>query len=245
MRARALVVQPDPDDPPGRLAEWLPAAGLELDVVRPYAGEPVPVRVDGDALIVLGGESSAYDDEALPWLADIRALLGAAVEDGTPTLAICLGAQLLTQRAGGRVARDAVGGPEIGVCELQLRPAASDDPLLGGLPDTVPCLQWHSDAVADLPPGATLLAGSAAFPHQAFRLGQRAWAIQWHPEVTAATAASWAQADCGLRRAGLDPGSVTTDVASREGELTATWRPVVERFARVAAGYSRQPCATS
>jgi hypothetical protein len=34
------------------------------------------------------------------------------------------------------------------------------------------------------PPGATRLAGSALFPNQAFRPGERVYGLQFHPEVT-------------------------------------------------------------
>lgn len=235
--ARAVVVQVAASDPPGALGEWLPAAGLGLDVIRPYDGDPVPRTVDGAALVVLGGEMSAYDDERAPWLPAVRDLLRAAVSDGVPTLGICLGAQLMAAACGGRVQVGDPAGPEIGVCSVTLAPAAGEDPLLRGLPTVVPAVQWHFDGVAQPPPGAIVLAASPSYAHQAFRLGAHAWALQWHPEVTPEMMRSWAAADDGvLAELGLRGRDVVAAVSTRQPELTATWESVVARFAGLAIG---------
>ena len=82
--ARALVVTHSPDEPPGTLDEWLPAAGLELDVVQPWQGDPLPPRVtEHAALVVMGGPQQAYDDGSAPWLRATKELLRAAVVDTT------------------------------------------------------------------------------------------------------------------------------------------------------------------
>ena len=93
---------------------------------HPYLGNRVPPSVEGDALIVLGGPMDAYDDEVAPWLPSVRELLLSAIDDGVPTIGICLGAQLLAVAAGGKVERGAAG-PEIGLGEVTVtdrRPAA-------------------------------------------------------------------------------------------------------------------------
>ena len=53
-------------------------------------------------------------------------------------------------------------------------------------------LQWHHDEITELPPGAMLLAASTRYPHQAFRLGDRAWGLQFHIECDTAMIADWA-----------------------------------------------------
>ncbi len=235
--SRAIVVQHSAGDGPGWLGEWLPAAGVHLEVIRAYAGEPLPSRVDADALVVLGGEMSAYDDEVAPWLPATRALLRAAVEDQTPTLAICLGAQLLARATGGMVQVGAAPGPEIGVCDVRRLPTAADDPLLGALAPAVPAFQWHFDGVVELPRGAVPLLESTAYRHQAFRLGERVWGVQWHPEVTLSMATSWARQSSGdLRRLGRDPAELLWHVAESQPALAATWQPVAARFAAIGAG---------
>ena len=61
--ARALVITHTEAETPGTLADWLPAAGVELVECRPWAGEAVPTALAGfDALVVMGGPQQAYDD---------------------------------------------------------------------------------------------------------------------------------------------------------------------------------------
>src|SRR5436305_9355200 len=148
--ARALVVQHTAHEGLGNLLQWLPAAGLDVHPIHPYLGHRVPPSVEGDALIVLGGPMGAYDDEVAPWLPATRALLATAIDDGVPTLGICLGAQLLAVAAGGEVLRG-MAGPELGFGEVSV--AMSDGLLEAG---TLPVVQWHHDTVTRLPEGAEL-----------------------------------------------------------------------------------------
>ena len=63
------------------------------------------------------------------------------------------------------------------------------DPVVGALQDPVELFEWHHDTF-DPPPGATLLAGGAVYPSQAFRLGSVV-AVQFHPEVDGPLLAGW------------------------------------------------------
>src|SRR3954469_16368797 len=112
--ARVLVVQHTPSEGLGWLQEWLPDAGVHVHPIHPYLGHRVPPSVEGDALVVLGGPMGAMADERAPWLPSVRALLATAIDDGVPTLGICLGAQMLAAAAGGEV-RKGEAGPEIGI----------------------------------------------------------------------------------------------------------------------------------
>lgn len=224
--ARCLVIQHSPTEDPGLLGDWLTGAGLVLDIVEPYAGAAVPQELSGYcALVVLGGAMAAWQDDVAPWLPDTRHLLRAAAEAGLPTLGVCLGSQLLALACDGTVERGAAG-PEHGSCEVQIRPEAADDPLLGPVPagpgGLVPVVQWHSDAVTELPPGATVLAESVAYPTQAFRIGARAWGLQFHIETTREMVARWSRAD-----------SVEVDLDGLP-DLEPLWQPVAARFAALA-----------
>jgi GMP synthase (glutamine-hydrolysing) len=234
--ARALVVTHSPDEPPGTLDTWLPQAGLELDVVRPWAGEPLPERVTGHvALVVMGGPQQAYDDSSAPWLRATKELLRTAVVDDVPVLAICLGAQLLAEALGGRVALGAEG-VEAGARLVVKRDAAWTDPVLRDVPLTPTVLQWHEDAVVELPPGAVHLAASTKYANQAFRVG-RAYGFQFHLEPREETLRHWAR-DHPRRvvEAGLDPEALADRAVAELDEVEACWRPAVERFADLALG---------
>jgi GMP synthase (glutamine-hydrolysing) len=233
---RVLVVQHEDGTDAGRVGQWLGEAGVALDVRRPDRGDRLPGPYDGDGaaydgLLVLGGAMGPADDEACPWLPAVRALLVDAVDAGLPTLGICLGAELLAVACGGSVRRG-VAGPELGVLDCEPTAAAADDPLFGALPARARVVQWHWEEIADLPPGAVRLASSAMYENQAFRLGDRAWAVQGHPEVTGEIAAIWARDDSPLlKAAGRDPNELVSEVAAAQAELTEAWRPVAHAFA--------------
>lgn len=239
---RALVVTHSPDEPPGTLSEWLPAAGLELDVVRPWDGDPLPERVTGHAaLVVMGGPQQAYDDRSAPWLRATKDLLRAAVRDDVPVLGICLGAQLLAEATGGRVGLGEAG-IEAGARLVAKRDAGWSDPLFRDVPLTPTVFQWHEDAIIELPPGALLLAASPKYENQAFRVGLRAYGLQFHIEPAAHTLRHWA-ADYPERvlEAGLDPQALAERAVAELDEVEACWRPMVGRFADLALG--RTPAA--
>lgn len=214
---RITVIEHEADAGLGYLAGWL---GVACDVVRPYLGEAVPARA-ADGLIVLGGEASAWDDEGYPWLPATRALLRTSVEAGTPTLGICLGAQLMTLACGGTVERGS-NGLEVGARTVTSLGVA--DPVLpaGG---TAVAIQYHQDAMTRLPEGAVPLMTGEQYPNQAYRLGERAWAVQFHPEATPDIFCAWT-ASSGLQ--GYDE-----EVKAAEPGLVAAWRPVAEAFGAI------------
>jgi GMP synthase-like glutamine amidotransferase len=137
-------------------------------------------------LVVMGGPMGVHDD--LPWLAPERALLRAAVEAGHPVLGVCLGAQQLAAALGAKVV--AGPAPECGMGEVHLTPAALSDPVFGAAPTPLPCVHWHRDTFT-LPDGAVRLAGNEAYENQAFRVGARAYGLQFHVEVTGSLVAHW------------------------------------------------------
>jgi GMP synthase-like glutamine amidotransferase len=229
-----LVIENDPTDDIRRLGDWLTAAGLRLETVRPHAGEPLPADLDGyGALVVLGGEQHAYQAE--PWFPACQALLRAAVKDRVPTLAICLGAQLLATAHGGTVVPGGAG-PELGPALVARRDAAESDPLFARVPFTPDVIQWHHDEISVLPPGAVLLAASTRYPHQAFRLGA-AWGLQFHIEPDPAMVAQWADGDRKLlRRLGLDAARLHAAVSAVMDDVAEVWQPFAARFAALARG---------
>jgi GMP synthase-like glutamine amidotransferase len=184
-----VVIRHVAHEGPGSVAQAVAATGAALRVVRVDAGDPVP-RADTvesmAGLVVLGGPMGVHDD--LPWLADERALLRAAVDAGLPVLGVCLGAQQLAMALGGEVG----GGPapECGVGEVHLTTAALADPVFAPAPTPLPCVHWHGDTFS-LPPGAVHLARNDAYENQAFRVGARAYGLQFHVEVTGSLVAHW------------------------------------------------------
>jgi GMP synthase-like glutamine amidotransferase len=230
-----LVIENDPTDDIRRLGDWLTAAGLRLATVRPHAGEPLPEDLEGyEGLVVLGGGQHAPDGEG--WFPACESLLRKAVRHRVPTLAICLGAQLLATAHGGQVAPGSAG-PEIGPALVARRDAADADPLFARVPFTPDVIQWHHDEITELPPGAVLLAASTRYPHQAFRIGPAAWGLQFHIEPDPAMIAEWAASNPELlRRLGLDPAELVGAATAVMEDLAEVWQPFAARFAAAVRG---------
>ncbi|MFD0517394.1 type 1 glutamine amidotransferase [Paractinoplanes durhamensis] len=237
----ALVIENDPSDDLRRLGEWLTEAGLELSVLRPHAGDALPETLDDyQALVVLGGDQSAYSaadgTPGAPWFAELEGLLRKAVRNRVPTLAVCLGAQLLAQAHGGLVERS-TSGPEIGPGLVGKRDAADTDPLFKWVPLLPDVIQWHADEITELPLKAVLLAASSRYPHQAFRLGDRAWAVQFHIECDIEMIEAWAASDAAtLDELGYDAEAVVYAIADILADVEEVWQPFAARFAALALG---------
>jgi GMP synthase-like glutamine amidotransferase len=244
----ALVVENDASDDARRLGEWLTDAGLELVTVRPYAGDPVPEQVEPhEALVVLGGEQHPYPGPSgqpgAPWFPALESLLRKAVRQRVATLGICLGAQLLATAHGGTVELS-TAGPEIGPRLVGKRDAAEQDPLFAKVPLAPDVLQWHHDEITELPFGAVLLAASTRYPHQAFRIGERAWGLQFHIECDTPMIADWARSDARtLADLGRDPDDVVAAADAVMIDIEEVWQPFAARFAALAQGKLAAPPA--
>ncbi len=259
--ATCLVVQHVAPERAFLVEEALRRAGVTVTTCRVFAGDPVPNGPDSpggagdvngrggtagsasglaglDGLVVMGGPMSATSDAGFPTRRAELSLLAAAVRAGIPVLGVCLGAQLLALAAGGTVARGEAG-PEIGWHPVDLAPAAGDDPLFASLPSPLTVLHWHGDTYG-LPPGAVRLAGSRAYPEQAFRVGPAAWGLQFHLEVTEPAVAGFLDAfgaEAEDRPGGAAGIRAATPAALHE--LGPSGRAVLDRFAALVAAPAR------
>jgi GMP synthase-like glutamine amidotransferase len=211
--ADVLVLQHLPDDGPGYLGQWLDAQSISWHVFCADAGEAYPASVSAyQAMAVLGGEWRANDDR--PSLRHAEALMREADALGVPIIGHCLGGQLMARAFGGKVERAAQ--PEIGWMPLKTTGSAAacywfGDGSTAGTGDSgsgrgtgsatttaksmADCsahtvYQWHRDSFVALPPGAELIAYSAACAHQTFALGPHL-GMQFHIEITTEKIALW------------------------------------------------------
>lgn len=227
--ADVLVVQHSASDPVSRVGAWLIEAGCRLSVIECHLGQTLPATLAGfDALVVLGGEMGAYDDDLAPWLLTTKELLREAVGGNLPTLGICLGHQLLAVAAGGEVTTAAK--PQEGLHDVTLTSAGVGDPLFAGLGGSA-AVHWNNDLVTTPPPGAVVLA-RVHHSVQAVRLGSNVYGVQFHPEVDLATVAQWAFEDVDAHRANIwDVQARLARIAAADARVQETWRDFTGRFA--------------
>ena len=181
--SRVLVIRHSEIDQPGCYGEVMADAGIEWQPCDPWQGEPFPALEGYDAVLAMGGPQQADEEHLHPWLGPEKALLRDAVAQGMPVLGVCLGCQLLADAHGGTV--EPLAEAEVGIVDFALTEAGRADPLFAGLPDAPLTMQWHLNAVSAMPAQAVLLASSPACGVQAYRLGPRAYGVQFHMEVDA------------------------------------------------------------
>jgi len=191
---RVLAVTHGPDVRPEVFADVIAEDGHEL-IEWDIRGRGAPASSDFDAVIVLGGDQNVGEELAHPWLHEEYDALRRWVDDGTPLLAICLGAQALAHALGGTVRP--VGNTLAGFYASELTPAGQADPVLGVLPQRFESFNangyWFEP-----PPGAVELA-TGPVP-QAFRMNGSAWAVQFHPEIRRDQVLRWFEGDETVKR---------------------------------------------
>jgi GMP synthase (glutamine-hydrolysing) len=172
----------------GHAGDALRATGVELREFHLRDGEALPDLDDVDGVLSLGGEQSVLNIDADPMLTAEAAFLREAVERGIPVLGVCLGAQLLAHALGGRVVR--LPRQLVEWTPIEALPTAEQDPVVGPLPDGAVALHWNEDGF-EPPPGSVELLRRPHSTGEAFRFGECAWGVQFHPEVHDEGLESW------------------------------------------------------
>jgi GMP synthase-like glutamine amidotransferase len=162
-----------------------------------------------------------------------------SARDDLTVLGFCPGVQVMADDIPVRY-RPGADGPELGARFVAKRDVAVDDPLFGEIPLSPVVVQWHWDAIVELPAHAVLLAAGTRYANQAFRVGSKAYGLQFHIESPAEMVAAWAVADTpAVRAAGFEPVDVLEKVIEALPEIEEVWRPFVERFAALIRGETR------
>ncbi len=186
-----LVFQHIACEHPGVFRDLMRESGIAWDTVEWDQADPIPDLTPYDALLVMGGPMDVWQLTQHPWLKREMAAIRQWVGADRPYLGFCLGHQLLAVAMGGQVG--VAHQPEIGVLPVELTPAGRQHWLFRHCPPEMMSLQWHSAEVTVPPPGAMVLACSAACQVNAMAWGERAASIQFHIEITSTTVAEWHQ----------------------------------------------------
>jgi GMP synthase (glutamine-hydrolysing) len=190
----------------GTFAALLSSRGMVIELYDAGVDDTSQALLDADLAIILGGPIGVYETDQYPFLVAQTEAVAQRLRAERPTLGICLGAQLMAAALGARIYPG--GHKEIGWSPVELTAAGQASPLAAL--EGVPVLHWHGDTF-DLPEGATLLAGTRHYPHQAFALGPNLLGLQFHVEADIARIEQWLIGHtCELASAGIEPSALRT-----------------------------------
>jgi GMP synthase (glutamine-hydrolysing) len=214
----------------GVFAEAVAAAGHQLEEWSLAWDTPLPRPLDDyGAVLVFGGAMHADQDDRHPWLRQENLFLQRLLDRHVPVLGVCLGAQMIAKAASAPVQPSRE--PEVGWFEVELTEEGRADPVLGSLPPRFEAFQWHF-YTHGLPAGAVELARSRVCT-QAFRLGESAWGVQFHPEVTAEQVEGWIVEDPGELPVSAE--DFAAETARRIADWNELGRTLCAGFLEVAA----------
>jgi len=224
MPRKILIILHQESSSAGRIGQMLEKKGCCLDIRRPRFGDALPDTMDGHkGVIIFGGPMSANDPDdfvkkEIDWCA-------VPLREKAPFFGICLGAQMLVKHLGGDVRPHPEGMAEVGYYPVQDLRANGHNDVMPTAPEIV--YQWHREGF-NLPSGTDLLMRGELFENQAISVGNTAFGVQFHAELTFAMLYRWLVK--GAERTRL-PGSQTR-AEHLEGRLIydAAIRAWLDRF---------------
>ncbi|MGB3375238.1 MAG: GMP synthase [Microbacterium sp.] len=121
-------------------------------------------------------------DEQLIVERDLERIAARAIDGSASALFTCYGIGVVTRMLGGRVDMD---HPErVQAARIRITAEGTADALFGPNSPEMTVFTAHKESAAETPPGAVLLATNEACPVQAYRVGGRLHATQFHPEAS-------------------------------------------------------------
>lgn len=194
-RNKITIIQQDKDVPPANFLDWIKQLAPDMQVEVIFAPKQnLPTHIS-NALIILGGENNAYDDQVATWLSAEKQLIRDAISKQIPVFGICLGLQVATVATAGQVQVNHLAGQEIGVCRTYINAMGASDEMFSGCQkylddeNSILLAAYHNDCVIKLPPQAKILASSTrciqAVRYKSF------FGTQFHPEVTVEKTKQW------------------------------------------------------
>jgi GMP synthase (glutamine-hydrolysing) len=208
--------------------------GAEVQVWEAVAGEPAPSLEDVDGVVMFGSSFNVEHADEQPFIHAMRDVTREALDRGTPFLGICFGAQVLAWTLGADIVKAPVR--EVGYVPLRPLDPAAEDEVLAHYADGDMVFQWHMDTFA-LPDGALRLAAGDDVANQAYRVGDAAWATQFHFEIDRAEIELWTGevADTVEADWGKTPAQLFAEADDHQAAHEAKGAETFRRFAKVAA----------
>lgn len=186
-----LAIRPEDVAADDEYSAMLRRAGLaesQLLRIRMEQRRLGPVDLDRFSGVILGGGPFQASDPEHTKSAvqqrvetELAALLDLVVVRDYPFLGCCYGIGTLGRHQGAIV--DRTYSEPVGAVFITLTAAGHADPLFSVAEPTFGGYVGHKEAIRELPPQAVALARSPQCPVQAFRVGSRVYATQFHPEL--------------------------------------------------------------
>lgn len=234
MDNKILIIKHVGGEGPGLIADALGSSGWELETVELEKGEALPEDLrEIAAVIVLGGPMNVYEVDKFPFLDDEERLIRKALVEEVPFLGICLGAQLLAKTCGVKVYKSPE--KEIGWYAAKITREGRQDMLLRNIPERMTVFQWHEDTF-EIPDGGILLATGRSCKNQAFKVGNHAYGLQFHVEVTPDMVRRWMEDEKdknAAQRALRDTAKTEKTFLKQAGHLLDNFKQIVESSLRI------------
>lgn len=231
---KVLIVKNISHEGPGLLAGLLEKHDLSYDLIDLDEGEAFPSPSGYKAVVVLGGPDSANDstDKMSAELERIREIL----DTGIPYLGVCLGLQTMVKAGGGTVVpaktkEHGFIGPDGNNFTVELTDAGKSDPLFADLDAALEVFHLHGETV-ELANDMKLLATGKFCNNQIVKLGENAYGIQSHFELTAEMLSVWARNDPDLAPIGEE--KLTSDFKKIKDAYTQTGNRIFSNFLKIA-----------
>lgn len=183
-----LVIRNQEKVPPGIIEDVLDEERIEWTQFDSWESRDLPDLGDISGVVILGGTMNVDQTDEYPYLQSQREFTLEAIDSGLPILGSCLGAQVMTRALGAEVNRLKVR--EAAFVDVRATTAGLMDSVVRPFTPTSRVLLFHEDA-CELPEGAVRLFEDDGSGVPAFRVGDRAYAIQFHFEVTDSVIAGW------------------------------------------------------
>ena len=199
----------------------LQQTGYRITHCYPFAGDAIPELSDNTAgTIVMGGAQNVSQIDQHPYLTLECEWISQCIHAQRPVVGICLGAQLLAHALGA-----AVKPHPRGICEFGYTEVSPTDQADHWLDKPTHMVEAHFEEF-DLPAGAVPLATGRQFGNQAFRFGDAAFGLQFHPEVSAQMFEEWQAADWATEftsKPGAQPRAEQTRDNRLHSQAQAAW----------------------
>lgn len=229
-----LILKNVPRENPGLIEILLKEHSLKYQIVDFDNSTVIESIENYSALIVLGGPESVND--LSPKMQNELTLIRRAIQSQIPYLGICLGLQTLVKALGGTVVKcqtNEIGfrDPQNNFFKVKLTSKGRTDKLFDNLSDNLIVFQLHGETV-QLTSQMTLLATGDFCRNQIVKIGETAYGIQSHFELTNRLLELWTIEDLDLQK--LQTEQLRSDFETIKSDYQNTGRQIFSNFLTIA-----------